>query len=55
MLKRKYMSGYSKESFSTTVLDSRLTDGSEIVSLTVRSISTPTKIPGTHLCRFTSS
>jgi hypothetical protein len=31
-------------------LDSRLTDGSEVVSLTRRSPFTLSKIPGTHFC-----
>jgi hypothetical protein len=31
-------------------LDNRLTDGSEVVSLTQRPPFTPKKIPGTHSC-----
>jgi hypothetical protein len=31
-------------------LDSRLTDGGEVVSLTRRWAFTPRKIPGTHIC-----
>jgi hypothetical protein len=31
-------------------LDSRLTDGVEVASLTCRPLFTPRKIPGTHLC-----
>jgi hypothetical protein len=31
-------------------LDSRLTDGGEVVSLTRRPLFTPRKIPGTHFC-----
>jgi hypothetical protein len=31
-------------------LDSRLTDGGEVVTLTRRPPFTPGKIPGTHLC-----
>jgi hypothetical protein len=31
-------------------LENRLTDGSEVVSLTRRSLFTPRKIPDTHFC-----
>jgi hypothetical protein len=31
-------------------LDSQLTDGDEVVSLTCRPPFTPRKIPGTHFC-----
>jgi hypothetical protein len=31
-------------------IDSRLTDGGEVVNSTRRPIFTPRKIPGTHLC-----
>jgi hypothetical protein len=33
-----------------TGCDNRLTDGSEVVSLTHRPAFTPRKIPGTHFC-----
>jgi hypothetical protein len=32
------------------LLDNRFTDGSEVDSLTRRSLFIPRKIPGTHLC-----
>jgi hypothetical protein len=32
------------------LLDNRLTDGGEVVSLTRRPPFTPQKIPGTHFC-----
>jgi hypothetical protein len=32
------------------VLDSQLTDGGEVVSLTRRPLVNPRKIPGTHFC-----
>jgi hypothetical protein len=44
--------GYMKHKrLRTTVVDNRLTDGSEVFSLMRQPPFTPRKIPGTHFCK----
>jgi hypothetical protein len=40
----------SRKRLRNTVLDNRLTDGSQIIRLMRRPLFTPRKIPGTHFC-----